>query len=300
VKWQHCADAFPWRITAFLALFFGLPLVSLGTWITWELLPLQRYYLRAYLDSTEGANHPGATTQIEWLFKTAPGRKSLPIIAANVVSGQNGNLPFHLAPSAIAQGWAGIERSPPQRVNSGELEQLLQEEFYDSRGFWQLVAEPLLEGCVFQLLPVFWALVMKEELAHELSRLRREVTKPEPACDYPWELPVNRHWIAGWIWLRMAPRKWLPKLPQRRAHPFPKSLNIDAIRAPIVGSVENDRAPLRALVQQPDPGPNPTGNALSVNPRKKPVKRQFIFPGKSGVRASSQKPKPWDDSQWID
>jgi hypothetical protein len=151
------------------------------------------------------------------------------------------------------------------------------------------------------LVPVFLALVMKEELAHEVSRLRREVTEPEPACDYPWETPVNRPWIAEWIWLHISLRKWLPKLRHGPANPaLPKSLNIDAIRAPIVGSVENDRAPLSALVQQPDPGAKPTGKALSFNRRKKPVKRQFIFPGKAGVRASNQKPKAWDDSQWID
>jgi hypothetical protein len=195
VRWQHFAANFPWRITALLALFFGLPLVSLGTWIAWELPPLQRYYLCAYIDSTEGANHPGATTRIEWLFKAAPGRKRLPIIAADVVSGRNGDLFFQLSPSAIAQGWTGIEKSLPQRVDSGELEQLFQEDFYDRRGFWRLATEPLLEGCAFLLVPAFLALVMKEELAHEVSRLRREVTEPEPACDYPWELPVNRPWI---------------------------------------------------------------------------------------------------------
>ena len=301
MRWQHFAANFPWRITALLALFLGLPLVSLGTWIAWELPPLQRYYLRAYLDSTESANHPGATTQVEWLFKTAPGRKRLPIIASDVVSGRNGDLPFQLSPSAIAQGWTGIEKSLPDQVNSGELEQLFQEEFYDSRGFWQLATEPLLEGCVFLLVPVFLALVMKGELADELSRLRRAIAAPESASDYPWDLPVNLHWIAGRISLHLAPRKWLSRLRQGRANPaFPKSLNMDANRAPIVGNVIDNRAPVCALVQQPDPGPKPAGKALSLNRRKKPGKGQSIFPGRAGVRASNQKPKPWDDSQWID
>ena len=67
---------FPWFLIVIL-IFVGLPILPLplAAWFWLVTPPLQNYYLIAYLDSTERPRQPSATTQIEWLYKTAPGRK---------------------------------------------------------------------------------------------------------------------------------------------------------------------------------------------------------------------------------
>jgi hypothetical protein len=61
---------FRWWMLAGLAILFGFPALPLAAWFAWEMPPLQRYYLLAYVDSTERAKQPGAATQVQWIFKT--------------------------------------------------------------------------------------------------------------------------------------------------------------------------------------------------------------------------------------
>jgi hypothetical protein len=309
VRWQRFADVFPWRIAALLVLLLGLQSLFFWTWFRWEVSPLQRYYFLAYFNCTEDAKHAGMQTQIQWLFKTAPGRKRLPIIAADIVSGGNGNVPVQLSLTAIDQGWTGIERSSPKWVNSEELEDFLQEDFYDQRGFWQLLAEPLLGGCVLLLVPVFLVLVIREELALEWSRLRRAVTGPAPVSDYSWGSPADRRGITRWLNSRIDIGKWLRKLGPTRADPAPdKRRKADANRGPIIDDIGSVQSSLPDRVPHPDSGAQAVGRTISEtpyersssNPRKRPAKRRSIFPGRAGVRGSNRKPKPWDESQWID
>jgi hypothetical protein len=77
---------FPWRIALLLGLLPAIPLLIVGAWFRWELRPLERYYLRVYWDSSEGAKQPGNATEIQWLFKAAPGRKSQPVVDVDVLS----------------------------------------------------------------------------------------------------------------------------------------------------------------------------------------------------------------------
>jgi hypothetical protein len=144
MKLMRIRAPFPWRIAAILALIPCLPLLTSWAWIEWELPPLQRYYLAAYWDSSEGAKQPGAQVQIRWLLKTAPARKSRWLIASNVTDGTQNDLPLELSSEALGQGWTGIEKSPAQSINSGELEGLLREYFYDGQSLRQLANEPLL------------------------------------------------------------------------------------------------------------------------------------------------------------
>jgi hypothetical protein len=301
VRWQRFADHFPWRITVLLALLFGLQSLSLWTWFRWEVRPLQRYYFWAYFNCTEGAKQANTQTRIQWLFNTALGRKHQVIIEADVVSGRDADLPVQLGPSARANGWTGIEKSSPQWDNSAELEEFLREDFYGHRGFWRLVAEPLLDGCVLLLVPVFLVFVMKEELVLEWSRLRRVVAEEASESDHAWDSSANQRRITECIRLRMVRWKWLQNLRPRRASPaLDTSCNADANWVPTAGIFGGDQALLSALIPHANSGAKPIGKTVSAHPMKKPIKRQSIFPGRAGVRASNRKPKPWDESQWID
>lgn len=301
MRWERFADHFPWRITVLLALLFGLQSLFLWTWLRREVPPLQRYYLWAYFNCTEGAEQANARTRIQWLFKTAPGRTQQVIIEPDVVSGRDGDLPVQLSPSARANGWTGIGKSSPQRVNSAELEGFLREDFYDHRDFWRLVAEPLLDGCVLLLVPAFPMFVMKEELSLEWSRLRRGVADSASRFDHGWDASANRLRVTEFIRLRKVLWNWFGNLrPRRVSSFFNTSRNAGAKLAPTAGIVGGDQAPLSALVLRANSGAKPTVKTLLANPRKMPAKRRSIFPGRAGVRGSNRKPKPWDESQWID
>jgi hypothetical protein len=68
-------------------LLIGLPILPLPLAAVFWLVtpPLQNYYLIAYFDSTERPRQPSATTQVEWLYKTAPGRKPELVSAYNPI-----------------------------------------------------------------------------------------------------------------------------------------------------------------------------------------------------------------------
>jgi hypothetical protein len=93
----HFPSRFRWWMLAALAILFCFPALPLAAWFAWEMPPLQRYYLMSYLDSTERATQAGATTQVQWLFKTAPGRKHILVINSDVVSANSADPPVRLS-----------------------------------------------------------------------------------------------------------------------------------------------------------------------------------------------------------
>ena len=60
MQWLRFRAVFPWRIALLFALILTIPLLIFGAWFRWELQPLERYYLPAYWESSEGAKHPEA------------------------------------------------------------------------------------------------------------------------------------------------------------------------------------------------------------------------------------------------
>ena len=131
MKLRRIARAFPWRSALILALPLCFAALSSWAWFTWELPPLQRYYLRAYWDSSETANNPGAEVEVRWLELTAPGRKSEWPLNSDVTDDPFGYSVAILSYKARSQGWTGIEESPPYLVSSSELKQILQTSFYN-------------------------------------------------------------------------------------------------------------------------------------------------------------------------
>jgi hypothetical protein len=96
-----------WWIVAVLAMFSGLPAVPLAVWFAWTMPTLQQFYLIAYLDCTETRIQPSATTKVQWLFKTAPGRERVLVTAPDVVSASGGELPVRLSQYAIETAGVG-------------------------------------------------------------------------------------------------------------------------------------------------------------------------------------------------
>jgi hypothetical protein len=184
-----------------------ITLVMYVAWFRWGLQPLERYYLPAYWECSEHAKQPGSTTQIEWLFKSAPGRKSEPVIDVDVASERPWSPSLELSSSAREQGWISPDKGRPEAVNSAELEGVLQEDFYGDRSFHQVIAEPLFYACSAPLLVLYIAFMMKRELKIEWDRLREEVSESALALN----LAETRSRLTGrlrsWIGRRIGIEK---------------------------------------------------------------------------------------------
>jgi hypothetical protein len=297
------AEAFPWRTAALLASFAAAQWFLWGTWFAQELSPLERYYWPTYFSSTEGAKHLGSTTLIAPLFMTANGRKSEIVLAPDVVRGRTGILPLQLSQSAVERGWTGIEKAQPMRVESGALEDLLREHFYAGQGFWHMTMEPLLDGCVYLLAWLAIAIVfLRQGLVAEWRNLWNALMESESTSDSFWDTPSNRGGIAGRIGLRWNLREWVEKLSIRPVQAaLQTSRATDGKRDSEVmrADIRRDQPSLPAPTP-PDSAPQLRLEAPSIDHQKRLAKPRFIFPGRAGVRSANRKPKPWDESQWID
>jgi hypothetical protein len=167
---------------------------------------LQRYYLTAYWNSSEGAKQAGAQTHIQWLMATAPGRKRRWCIGSDVTDGSQNGLPLKLSPTALEQGWVGIEKTSIESMGSAELEGVLQEYFYDGESFRQLVNEPLLYGVAAWVIVAYLAFMKREDIGDEWRHLRRAVKEPKWSSNYGGNWPrierglsleFGREWPVG-------------------------------------------------------------------------------------------------------
>ena len=139
-----CFDSF-WAVI-FVPLLLAL---AAGGWLAWTLTPLQNFYLGTYAASSLGERNPQSKTTIRWALKTAPGRKPQPVTDADVVpaaTGKGRELPVELSQEASAEGWRGMAKSAPQRINSAELAGDLKAEIYGGKSVGALFLPPFLFG----------------------------------------------------------------------------------------------------------------------------------------------------------
>jgi hypothetical protein len=235
VTWRRFADAFPWWTAAVLTGLIALQCLSWWMWLSWELSPLERYYLSAYFHSTREAKSLGANTSIDPLFKTASGKKPELLGPSEVASGRDGDLPFHLSQSALEHGWASIAKGRPLRDDSAAVEDFLRNGFYQGRRFREVIAEPVLYSCTSLLVSVVSALFIRRELVVEWRALWAAVSESESVLDDGWNRPANRTRIRGWIGLRWGALKWIGSRGQQQSRPTLK-------RTPILRPKELGRA----------------------------------------------------------
>jgi hypothetical protein len=215
---------FPWVILVLV----GLPILPLplAAWFWLVTPPLQNYYLIAYLDSTERPRQPAATTQVEWLYKTAPGRKPELVSETDVVSatGDKGSkLPVKLSPRAVADGWREVVKSAPQKVDSVKLERYLETYVYDGKSFWRMFLQPLLgfAAAVFFLLAIrtWW----KGRSRHE-ERHGRRTKGPELASPFGWNSAGKDDGIRFQLRWGDESSSWKGRLPFGPSYQVPRRL----------------------------------------------------------------------------
>lgn len=282
MQWRSFRRAFPWRTVLLLSAAPALALVMFLGWLRWELQPLQRYYLLTYWECSEGLKQPRSATPVEWLYKTAPGRKDKPVIDSDVISGGPWKLSLELSPAAREQGWTELGKSRPEEVASAELQPFFQDYFYDHRSVRKLLAEPLLYAAIAPLLVLYIALMLRKDLGLEWSRLCDEVSDSEFA--FHWK--QNRNQFALYI------RSWIHRVIEVRMRPLQQGRLDSPTSTPSIRVSDT--------LQQAQSSAMKVGKKTSSNLTKKQPQRCSIFPGIASVRATNRQPKPWDKSQWID
>jgi len=145
---------FPSRGGRVLLLLFGITLgpfllvLPASVWLLWTLTPLEKFYLGTYVASSLGATQPHSTTGLQWVLKTAPGRKPVPMLPEDAIAGPNGKLPVSLSAQAVAEGWRGVMLGPREQDFSSELAPYLREAVYEGRSAPWLLGMPLIYGLV--------------------------------------------------------------------------------------------------------------------------------------------------------
>jgi hypothetical protein len=298
VRLQRIRRVFPWRTAALLAVLLGAPVLAFAAWFVWEIEPLQSYYLLDYWQCSKAAEKAGSATEIRWLMKTAPGRKSLLAIPSDVTTGKAGNLSLHLSSAAIKSGWIGLEKSAPDLVYSGELKDALGPNIYRDRSYSNFIALPLLEGCTFALtIAAFIAFTARAELWQEWKRLWRDVIAADSFDDDWRDGPPIRHGISRPI----TPREWLGKVRDKLADWTSRSVGKRASeKVAIPTALQSQSLSSPANIQPADSRTEPSLESPSQAKPKSLVQGQSIFPGARRVNGVPQEPVAWDESQWID
>ena len=171
----------------------GLLALTVAGWFRVTLKPFQRYYLIAYLESSFHAKQRGSTTEIRWLFKTAPGRHARIMLPEDGQAAPGGKLPVQLSGKALREGWRSVAAGAPERVASSELAPLLEQAFYPNETLPWLLLEAFLASIVL-LAAAFvygrWAWRQwGEDLLWEYWKLR-EAWRPVPWRK--WFRPASR------------------------------------------------------------------------------------------------------------
>lgn len=298
MRLRRIRRAFPWRTAALLAVLMGVPVLSFAAWFVWEIETLQGYYLLDYWQCSNAAEKAGSATEIRWLMKTAPGRKNLPAIPADVTTGKAGNLSLHLSSMAIQSGWRGLEKSAPELVYSGELKDALGENIYHGHSFSNFITLPLLEGCTFVLVLVgSIAFTTRAELWQEWKRLWCEVIAADSSSgDWRDALSIRHEFSQS-----IAPREWLGKVRFKLADWIDRRGGKPAMEKVAIPSALHGQSLSRpANIQPADSRTKQSMKLPSQAEPKSPVQSQSIFPGARRVNGAPQEPVAWDESQWID
>jgi hypothetical protein len=219
------------------------------------------------------------------------------IIGSDVTDGSQSGLPLELSSTALGQGWTGIERSPVESIGSAELEGFLREDFYDGKGSWQLIDEPLLFGGASWIVVLYLAFMMREEISDEWKHLRIAVIEPGWAWDSGGDWTVKQEGIAARIRSRIG--RWKSKL--NWVNFKARISHHSGVNQPLkAGHIQDGDRPISVAVQPKHLNPQKVPNPATSGPQKASSQSHMVFPGSSLSDATHSKVKPWDESDWID
>ena len=204
-------------------------IVWVSAWLAWTLPPLQKIYLPVYSASTVGARLRGNLMTIQWVMKTAPGRKPETLLPEDAVSGSDPKLPVSLSPKAISEGWRGVVRTSPEKVRSSELVPYLQATVYDGESVWWLFAQPMIYGLAGILLLYALRLQLRQGRSGEHEERHGRRTKGPELLAGGWRRRLGTDGISFDLRFENAPWSWLPFGPSFRIPRRLESSHIELI-----------------------------------------------------------------------
>lgn len=307
-------------VIAFVIVTGVLANLPLPMWLWWAVPPVELYYSGAYFRSTMGHRNPAATTAVQWLYKTAPGRPDQLVVEDDVVAESPGDqqdvwLPMHLSSVARNAGWTGLVRGPREQYKAAELQLYLRDQFYGGRSFWQLL-EPALRWGLFVLFALLAAREWFVGRARE-RRLRRQEMWSESFRDgdHGWAAVKRVFSWSGRLLKRGNDtvaeliRKGMPKrAPSSDVQATETKVQRPRQLSPATAPEPNAEATLTGprnvfpIVAAEPPALRSRAATTTVpsSPPKKPVERHSIFPGNVRQKTADKHPSSWDESQWID
>lgn len=157
---------------------------------------MQRYYLGAYLRCAFVGTDPASSTEVRWLYRTAPHKQQELATDADVVpatAGDDSGIPMQLSPAARQAGWTGLLQEPDEWLQAVRLQPYLEAQFYDGKSFWRLLLTPLLWGAAMFFSLLAMGGILRSLNAYDQWDLER-IEWGEPPASWPqrWRKRIGR------------------------------------------------------------------------------------------------------------
>ncbi len=253
-----------------------------AAWFRWELPPLQACYLKSYWECSKSASTAGNTSEIEWLYKSASGRKSVPVVPHDVEFNGIGLSPVELSSSARQDGWTNLVKLPAQTWPSPELKAFFQRDFYDGQTFSQVIAQPLLLIGMVPFIFFVGVLYMKHDIVEEWKQFYAGPFGDDLIVD----LSEVRERVKDSLNRWKEGRRVRSKAESLKAGKSVQQTSIQQANDISVHSVGNSSLSDEKPVVRAAPSAKPT--------------HRSIFPGARLQHPANKAAQAWDESHWID
>ena len=220
---------FPWLPAMAILAFSGA--LFLCNWLVWT--PIQRYYRGTYLRCALFGTDPASSTEVRWLYKTAPHRQKELATDADVVpatAGDDRGIPMQLSPAARQAGWTGLLQGPDEWLQTVRLQPFLEAQFYDGKNFWRLLLTPLLWGAAMFFSLLAGGSILRGLNAYDEWDLER-IKWGEPPTSWPqrWRKKIGRMRFS----LPGFARRKMAGIEPKPASPSPVSVPAGSLKKPI-------------------------------------------------------------------
>ena len=221
---------FPWLPLMAILAFSGA--LFLCNWLVWT--PMQRHYLRAYLRCALFGTGPASSTEVRWLYKTAPNEKQELATDADVVpatAGDDRGIPMQLSPAARLAGWTGLIQGPDEWLPTARLQAFLQAQFYAGESIWRMLLTPLLWGAaMFFFLLAGWSMLQSRFSYEQCDRETIEWGRPPPRLLQRWRTRTKM----GRIRFRLPrfAKQRMPEMAPKPTPPAPAAAPGDPLKKP--------------------------------------------------------------------
>jgi len=220
---------FPWLPAMAILAFSGA--LFLCNWLVWT--PMQRYYLGTYLRCALFGTAPSASTEVRWLYKTAPHKQQELATDADVVpatAGDGTGIPMQLSPAARQAGWTGLLQGPDEWLQTVRLQTFLAAQFYDGKSLWRLLLTPLLWGAAMFFFLLAMGSILRGLNAYDEWDLE-SIEWGEPPTSWPqrWRKKIGtmRFSLPGFA------RRKIPEIARKATPQTQASIHAESLKKPI-------------------------------------------------------------------